>query len=285
VSSIERAAEKLTRTTKGFPKTTVSTSGPGYDKGTGDPSPVITIPPGLNLNFKALSEAGYLTPDTMRGTLAEEYRHLKRPVLMAAGGRKDGSVENGNLVAITSPLPGQGKTFTAFNLAMSIALERDVTVLLVDGDLIGRGLTHLLGLSERPGLTDLLLESRVDLRDIIINTDIPNFRVLPAGHAFRDVTELLASNKMRDFTSEMSARYRDRIVLFDAPPLLATSQTIVLTALTGQVLVVVEEGKTPQQAIQQAVSLLDENQKIGMILNNCTRSSDQKYYERYSSSS
>jgi exopolysaccharide/PEP-CTERM locus tyrosine autokinase len=284
MKSIERAAELLKQPTVKTSRPKVVEPFPLVDgKTANDRSSFAGDGPAqYRLEFKELSKAGYLTPDTMRGQLAEEYRHLKRPVLMTANGQMDSAVENGNLIAITSPLRGQGKTFTALNLAMSITLERDVNVLLVDGDLIGRGLTHLLKLSQRPGLTDLLLQTRIDLRDVIINTDIPNFRVLPAGQAFRDVTELLASKRMRDFTGEMSARYQDRIVLFDAPPLLATSQTIVLTALAGQVLVVVEEGKTPRQLIQRAVSLLDENQKVGMILNNCIQSSNQKYYGKYS---
>jgi exopolysaccharide/PEP-CTERM locus tyrosine autokinase len=246
-----------------------------------DSPSVITIPSELRLDFKVLSESGFLTPDTMSCPLAEEYRHLKRPLLTNAIGRGEVPIDGANLIAITSSLPGQGKTFTAFNLAMSIAMERDVAVLLVDADLIGSGLTRRVKLQGRPGLTDLLLEPQIRLHDVIVNTNVPNFRILPAGRHFRDVTELLASERMRDITTELSARYRDRVVLFDAPPLLATSQAMVVTTLTGQVLVVVEEGKTPQRAIQQAISLLDENKIIGMVLNNCLRSSKKRYYESY----
>ncbi|NTX00111.1 MAG: AAA family ATPase [Geobacteraceae bacterium] len=235
----------------------------------------------LQLNFKALARAGYLTPNTMQGDLAEEYRLLKRPLLMNASGKQDEQIKYGNLIVITSALPGEGKTFTALNLAMSIALERDSTVLLIDSDLTKRSLTGIVGLNDALGLTDVLLNPQLGLHKVIVDTNVPKLRLIPVGQIHRDATELLASEQMRAMTHELSGRYSNRIVLFDAPPLLSTSQTIVLTNLMGQILVVVEEGKTLQPVIQEAVSLLDEDKVIGMVLNRHHRLFGSKYYGYY----
>lgn len=235
----------------------------------------------LQLDFKSLAQEGYLTPNTMRGDMAEAYRLLKRPVLMNAKGKDDMQIKYGNLILITSALPGEGKTFTAFNMTMSIALERNNTVLLVDSDLTRHSLTSLVGLNDAPGLTDVLLDPQIDLGDIIVSTNVPQFKLIPAGHPHSDATELLASKKMHAIACELSARYSDRIVLFDAPPLLPTSQAIILTTLMGQILVVVEEGKNSKAIIQEAVSLLDENKIIGMVLNRCHRLFGSKHYGGY----
>ncbi|HJW28048.1 MAG TPA: hypothetical protein VJ508_02235, partial [Saprospiraceae bacterium] len=111
--------------------------------------------PNFQLDFKSLARKGYLTPNTTHGDMAEAYRILKRPVLMNVKSNDSIQVKHSNLILITSALPGEGKTFTAFNLAMSIAFERDNTVLLVDTDLTRHSLTNLLGLNNAPGLTDV----------------------------------------------------------------------------------------------------------------------------------
>jgi exopolysaccharide/PEP-CTERM locus tyrosine autokinase len=233
------------------------------------------------LNFKALARAGYLPPNAMQGDLAEEYRFLKRPLLMNASGNQNEKLKYGNLIVITSALPGEGKTFTSLNLAMSIALAQDNTVLLVDSDLRKRSLTGLVGLNDALGLTDVLLNPQLGLHNVIIDTNFPKLRLIPAGQPYRDATELLASEQMRAVACELSRRYNNRIVLFDAPPLLASSQTIVLTNLMGQILVVVEEGKTLQTVIQEAVSLLDEDKVIGMVLNRSRHLFGSKHYGGY----
>ncbi len=221
----------------------------------------------LVLDTESLAKEGYLTVATMDTNLAEDYRHLKRPLLQIAGESGKNRIESANVIAITSAVKGEGKTFTSFNLAMSIAMGRDSTVLLIDGDLVGRSLTKLMKLTEAPGLTNILLESHTALRDIIVSTDIPKFKLIPAGQVVRASPELLASRKMRDLTIELSNYYHDRIVVFDTPPLLETSLSIELAAHAGQNLVVVEEGKTSPSMLQEALSLLDRDKAIGMILN------------------
>ena len=238
----------------------------------------------IQLDFKALARAGYLTPDTMQGNQAEQYRLLKRPLINYANTRDDAGLKYGNLIAVTSALSGEGKTFTVFNLAISIAMERDISVLLVDSDLMARSLTHVLGLENSPGLTELLLDRQVNLREVIVKTNVPKLRLIPAGQTDPHPTELLASERMRTVVSELSARYSDRIILFDTAPLLTTSQAIVLDALVGQIVVVVEEGKTSQHLVQDAISLLSQNKVVGMILNKSTGSPNRghPYYGNYS---
>jgi exopolysaccharide/PEP-CTERM locus tyrosine autokinase len=217
----------------------------------------------------------------VRSTLAEEFRLLKRPVLANAMGKGAAPVERGNIIAITSALPHEGKTFTSMNLAMSIAQERDHTVLLVDSDLIQRALTRFLGVSDVPGLTDVLRDPEIDLAQVIARTSVPKLRVLPCGRGDPLGTELLASEQMVRVVTELSRRYPDRIVIFDAPPLLSTSQAVVLANQAGQVLVVVEEGRTSQSNVQEALSLLDESKVIGMVLNKAVGRSGRDYYGGY----
>ncbi|MFO1431832.1 MAG: XrtA-associated tyrosine autokinase [Candidatus Competibacteraceae bacterium] len=285
MNSIERAMERLNREQDKVYKREIAIPFPVPvgDKAGPEPRAASAKKTSLELNFRALARAGYLTPATMHGDLAEEYRLLKRPLLLNANAEGNEKLEYGNLIAVTSALPNEGKTFTAFNLAMSIAMELDKTVLLVDSDLIRRSLTHLVGLDKALGLTDVLLDPHLDLGDVIVNTNIPKLRLIPAGRTHRHTTELLASEQMQILTAELSARYDDRIVLFDTPPVLTTSQASVLAALMGQILMVVAEGKTSQYAIEDAIERLDvdEDKVIGMVLNRCRHSSSRDVYGDY----
>jgi protein-tyrosine kinase len=249
---------------------------PGRDRGHG-----AGRAPEYRLDLHALAKAGFLIPGQAGTREAEDYRLLKRPVLMNAFGKGSDLIENGNLVVVTSALPGDGKTFTSLNLAMSIAQEQDRTVLLVDADLTKRSLTHQLGLEGAKGLMDLLKDPPVELADVIGRTNIPKLRILAAGTPSSDSTELLASEQMESLVAELVSRYDDRVVLFDTSPLLATSQARILTHMAGQVLMVVREGNTPQSAIDEALGLLDEDQVVGMVLNDCGRSRGGGYYGGY----
>jgi receptor protein-tyrosine kinase len=234
-----------------------------------------------HLNFESLHKAGFLTPGRTHTRQAEEYRLLKRPLLMNAFGKGSELIERGNLVAVTSALPGDGKTFTSLNLAISIAQEQDRTVLLIDADLTKRTLSGLLGLDQAKGLVDVLREDDVDLSEVIHRTNIPKLRVIPAGSPAPDVTELMASEQMESLMAELASRYDDRIILLDTPPLLSTSQAQILTHLVGQTLMVVREGKTPQSAIDEALDMLEENDVVGMVLNYGGRSKGSSYYGGY----
>lgn len=223
---------------------------------------------------------GFLTPDAADGVLVEQYRVLKRPLIVNAFNKGPDRVENSNSIMVTSSLEGEGKTYTSFNLAISMAMERDYTVLLIDSDVIKASLSSLLGLRENLGLIDLLLNPDMELSDVIVSTDIPRLKILPAGKPNIHSTELLASEQMSRLSRELSNRYSDRIILYDAPPLLATSQAKVLLSLAGQVLLVVEAGGTPQDLVLESASQLDNDKIVGVVLNK-SRSTNAGYYGGY----
>jgi len=279
---IEKALEKRSRSVALTPLE-IKTSLFKPEKTSVEKSYVSSNKPQIQLDFKELAKSGLLTADSMRGSIAEQYRHLKRPLLNIASGDTIDSRERANLIAITSALRGEGKTFTAFNLAMSIAMEQDVSVLLVDGDLIARSLSRILGLQDSLGLSDLLLEGRRDLRDVITGTNVPHLNVLSAGSVNGNTTELLASKQMRGLVAELSERYSNRIVLIDTAPVLLTSQAMIMDALVGQILFVVEEGETPLYAIQDALSQFSTDKSIGLVLNKCHRLVSGNYFTFYDS--
>jgi len=234
--------------------------------------------PVYKLNLGELARAGFIVPNAERTSVFEEFRVLKRPVLMNAFGGGAAPVENGNLVMITSTAPGEGKTFTSINLAMSMAIELDTTVLLVDTDVVRRTLTHTFNLQDEAGLIDVLLDREKDLSDVIISTDIDKLRLMPAGRTHENSTELLSSGQMKKLVHDLAKRYPDRVVLWDAPPLLATTEGRALADLAGQILVVVEAGKITQNALKEAVSMLDKDKAIGIVLNKSSHMFKRDYY-------
>ncbi len=221
----------------------------------------------VTLNLARLNAAGIITPDSRRAELVEQFRAIKRPLLMKAAQSSDKRVPKGNLVLVTSAVPREGKTFTAVNLAMSIAMELDHTVLLVDADVAKSDVSRLLGIQESEGLADYLAQPERSLSELLITTDIPKLAVLPAGRQRTNITELLASDHMRNLVDEFGRRYPDRIVVIDSPPLLAASGASVLAHLVGQTVLVVEAIRTPQSAVREALSLLTDVRNVGLVLN------------------
>ncbi len=284
MSSIERLMDKLSNGASKGDIAKVKYTAPLPPEGNGDHvagEEAQKARPVCHLDLAELENQGFLTPAIARSKVAEEYRLLKRPLLMNAQGKGVSTDDLTNLIMVASSLPGEGKTFTTLNLALSIAMERDTTVLVVDSDVVKPSLTRLLGLQNEPGLIDILLEENLGLNDVIINTDMPKLSVMPAGKMHAHSTELLASGKMQRVANELSSRYPDRIVLFDAPPLMATTEAVVLAQTMGQILMVVEAGKTPQHIIQDAISRLDDSKIIGMLLNKSRGSFSDDYYGSY----
>ncbi|MBK5940394.1 XrtA-associated tyrosine autokinase [Halochromatium roseum] len=217
--------------------------------------------------WNELRKHGILTRDTKRSQLAEEYRQIKRPLLMNIDKKGADIVDNANLILVTSALPREGKTFNAINLAMSIAMERDRTVLLIDGDVAKPTAAKRLGIQQEAGLLDLVDDSNTKINDVLVKTDLPNLRVLPSGRPHDRATELLASEKMARFMSEFSTRYPDRVVIFDSPPLLLASETAVLSSCVGQIVMVVAAEQTSRHTANEALALLDPDKIIGLLLN------------------
>jgi receptor protein-tyrosine kinase len=235
----------------------------------------------ITLDYTTLSALGYAVPDSESKQLAEEFRIIKRPVMMNAFGKGAAPIKHGNLISIASSLPGEGKTFMALNLGLSIASEMDATVLLIDGDVIKASLTKLIGAETNRGLIDLLEDRQCLVGDVILDTQNPKLKIIPAGTRSAKSTELLASQAMERLLTELAERYRDRIILFDSPPILAASEASVLNHLMGQVLLVVEAGRTPVNAVKNSISHLDGDKAIGVILNKSRDASADGYLGSY----
>ena len=232
------------------------------------------------LDRNRLRALGLITPDGERTPLAESFRRIKRQILAKVEKPKPGAPP-ANLVMVTSALAGEGKTFCAINLAISMALERDRTVLLVDADVARPSVSRVLGLHAEGGLMEVLLDRHVDFGDVLCKTDIGGLTVLPAGTAHQHATELLASDAMRGLLRDMAERYHDRIVVFDSPPLLAASEAGALASHVGQIVMVVEAGKTSETSLKQALGRIDTSRVTGLLLNKVENTPLEYSYDVY----
>jgi exopolysaccharide/PEP-CTERM locus tyrosine autokinase len=224
-------------------------------------------PKRVELDLKRMQEIGLVTAAGGRTMLVEDFRIIKRPLIKRAFTPRGPDENPGNLIMVTSSLPGEGKTFCSINLAMSIAMELDHTVLLVDADVARPSVLRTLGLPAQRGLMDLLLDDKVDMADIMLRTNVDTLTILPAGTNSPRATELLASQTMTSFVHEIASRYPDRIVIFDSPPLLLTSEAHVLAGHMGQIVVVVEAERTTQHAVKESLRQLEGLQNVNLIYN------------------
>jgi exopolysaccharide/PEP-CTERM locus tyrosine autokinase len=239
--------------------------------------------PGIfDINLARLHQMGMVTRDGGRTSVAEDFRIIKRVLLRNATAHGN---RHGNLIVVTSALPGEGKTYCAVNLAMSIAMEMDITVLLVDADVARPSLLQVLGLGAeagmKAGLMDILLDDAIELADVIVRTNVPTLSILPAGRRNKHANELLASHAMRSLLADIASRYADRIVIFDSPPLLPTTEATVLASQMGQVVLVVEAETTTQHAVKEALRKIEGCSNIGLIYNKTTAFPDGEQYGYY----
>jgi receptor protein-tyrosine kinase len=234
-----------------------------------------------SINLARLHRMGVVSPDAEKSQIAEEFRIIKRPLIANAFGQGAARVKNGNLIMITSSLPGEGKSFCAINLAISMAMEMDRTVLLIDADVAKPRIPEYLGIHADKGLLDVLQDKDLKLSDVLIRTDIAKLTVLPAGRTYKRATELLASAAMTRLIEDIGNRYPDRIILFDSPPLLATSESSVLATHMGQIVMVVEAERTSQEAVREALSHIQSCEVVGMLLNKTTPTPGADYYYGY----
>lgn len=228
----------------------------------------------ITLDLDKLGEKGFITPNAPRSATADEFRVLKRPLL--ANAAKDSLVRNGNLIMVTSSIPSEGKTFCATNLAMSMAMELDRTVLLVDADVARPSLPGVLGVQHMPGLMEVL-QGKVDLAEAIYQTNVDSLTFLSAGSPHPNATELLSSEAMRELMKGLSTRYADRIVIFDSPPLLATTEAQALAALMGQIVFVVHAESTLKSQVAQGLATIEACPVKLVVLNAATTPSQGAY--------
>ena len=232
----------------------------------------------VEIDLGALAAAGYVTPEAPRSKIADEFRVLKRPIIKNAQDGSASSVAHANCVMVTSALPGEGKSFVALNLALSIAVEVDSTVLLVDADVANPNLLKRMNLPAAKGLLDLLTNDKEALADVLLRTNVEKLSLLPAGTPHRRATEMLASATMVDLVEQMSKRYPDRILVFDSPPLLATTEARVLASHMGQIVMVVEADHTDQGNVTQALETVENCPIVLMVLNKAIQTDLGGYY-------
>ncbi len=231
----------------------------------------------VEIDLEALVAAGILSPYAPRSQVADQFRVIKRPLIRNAMGKGASLIAHGNLIMVTSALAGEGKTFTAINLAMSMATEMDYTVMLVDADVPRPSVMKVLGLPEGPGLLDLVLGESGDMSSVLLKTNIEKLTILPVGTPHARATELLASDAMIRLLDEMANRYPDRIIVFDSPPLLLTTEARVLATHMGQVVVVVQAGRTLQSEVRQALATIEACPVKLLLLNQARTGSKEGY--------
>jgi receptor protein-tyrosine kinase len=225
-----------------------------------------------------LAALGLVTPGDPRSQVAEEFRSIKRPLIRNAQGKSATPIKNGNLIMITSALPGEGKSTCAVNLAISIAMEFDNTVLLVDADVAKPSIPTILGLAPDRGLLDVVVGESLDLSDVLLKTNIDKLSLLPSGPPNPRATEMLASDTMGRLLDEMAKRYADRVIIFDSPPLLLTTEARALAAHMGQVVLVVEAEQTTEAAVKQALSAIEACPVKLLLLNKIRSRRHGAYY-------
>ena len=235
----------------------------------------------VEVDLARLSSSGYITPHSPRSRLAEEFRVIKRPLVNNINGKSAAPVLHGNRIMVTSSLPGEGKTFVSLNLAMSLAMELDTEVLLVDADASRPALLERLGLEPSKGLLDLLAEPGLHVNSVMLQTNVPNLSVLPAGRPLAHATELLASASMGRLVEQLAMNDPRRIVLFDTPPLLVTSEARVLAAHMGQVILVIAANDTPQATVAEALATIENCPVVFNVLNRVSQTDRSQYYGSY----
>ncbi len=207
---------------------------------------------------------GMIVPGAPIGSLAEEFRLIKRQLLLTAGKM---SGVRARTILVGSARPGDGKTWSAINLALSIAAERDTEVLLVDADFAKPDVMVKLGLDDGPGLLDALADPDLDSEALVVRTDVPHLSLLPVGAKSHGDTELLASRRTGEVLDRLLAADPRRLILFDTPPALAASPASVLALHVGQVMLVVRADRTTENEVRRAVQLLDGCDEIQLVLN------------------
>jgi len=237
----------------------------GYDE---EIAPAIDPQDAAPIDRLMLAEAGMIVPGAPVGPLAEEFRLVKRQLLITRERvAEGGSPEKARSLLVCSARPNDGKTFCAINLALSLAAERDLEVLLIDADFAKPDVMRQLGLTEGPGLLDALADSHLDPETLVVRTDVPHLSVLRAGTRTATDTELLASARTRAVIARLLEADPNRLLVFDSSPVLAASPASVLAMLVGQVMLVVRADHTPESEVGQAVGLLDACEHIALVLN------------------
>ncbi len=245
--------------------------------------PSAVQPPHMSIEMRLseLRASGYLPPLMEDNKIANEFRVIKRSLLNHLPGRCKNPESSANVIMVSSALSNEGKTTCTLNLAFALSLERDFSVVLVDGDVVNPTISRMLGVEEQPGLLDVLRDPTLSLNDVEIGTGVQGLTLIPAGKRGYDSPELLSSNRMMRLTEEMQ-RASNRLFLFDSTPILLTNESRALSEMAGQIAFIVRAGSTPRDAVKDAISLLAKDTYVGIVLNFKSNHDDEEYYYYYS---
>jgi protein-tyrosine kinase len=280
---IEQAArrlEELRRAGINAPEIPAKPGAPHAVKPRVVPAPAPGSPPRsarVEFDLAKLASLGFVTPDMPRSRIADEFRVIKRPLIANIAASGAAKIANANLIMVTSAMPGEGKSFSAVNLAMSIAMELDRTVLLADSDVARPSLPRMLGVPDTPGLLDVLGDDSVGLGQVLLRTNVEKLTFLSSGRKHARATEMLASDAMVHLLNELAARYADRVVVFDSPPLLVTTEARVLASRMGQIVFIVDAENTPQSEVKRALATIDSCPIKLMVLNKARTTAQGAY--------
>jgi exopolysaccharide/PEP-CTERM locus tyrosine autokinase len=227
-----------------------------------------------------LETAGVVAPPEKLHQQVSDYRQIKRQVAAASAVLAANNDPAARLIMVSSALPGEGKTFTAINLALSLALERDSSVLLIDGDVAKPSVSRLFNVERQPGLLDALADENVNAEDLVLGTNIKGLTLLPAGKSNASANEYLSSARMQSIVARL-LEDRSRYIVLDSPPLLVTTEAAALSQHAGQVILVVRADSTVKRAVADALHLLGQRGGISTILNCVTHTRLEGYYYGY----
>lgn len=231
----------------------------------------------IKIDLLRLESKGFISKDGSRHGVNEQFRSIKRTLLKSVDTPGKDSKKSNNMIMVTSVRPNEGKTFNSINLALSIAFEKDKTVLLIDADVIKPSINKVLEFEPVKGIVEYLRGEFDDIGEAILSTNIKNLKIIPAGKPVNLTNELLASDRMRKLTQELSERYSDRVIIFDSPPLLDVTETPIIANLMDQAVIVVEENVTSLSELKSATTDIDPDLPVGVIINKSTRTNKSTY--------
>ena len=232
----------------------------------------------LELPMEVFKSAHLITPDLPKTELAEQFRAIKRPLLGNIDRAAIESSDKANVVMVTSCVEAEGKTFSAINLAISLSMEQDISVTLVDADVSKASCSTLLGVPEDAnGLIDLLLDNTLLIEDVLWETDVTNMDILSCGQFHEHATELLAGKSLQLLLNKLAARYENSVVILDAPPILLTNDALVIAQKAGQIVFVVAAEETTHNMLDNALERISGKATISLILNKAKKSAWKRY--------
>ncbi|HEX3810909.1 MAG TPA: AAA family ATPase [Rhizomicrobium sp.] len=221
----------------------------------------------VNLSPTALAANGIVLPSSGFSRTVEEFRSIKRQLLAnAAQIEQPEGARAARLIMVTSAAPGEGKTYTAINLALALAFEKDINVLLIDADAHRQSMLSYLGISMEYGWLDLLTDDRLSLSDVVLRTNVANLSVLPTGKLRSEIPEIMSSRKMNDFLNGL-VQDPNLIVVLDCLPCLVSAEPAVLGSIVGQTLFVVAAGETSRDEVESSLRLIEACPSVSLLLN------------------